>query len=156
MQYPGTQFALCARFAKGPREFYVVATHLKAKEEFDDLRVQQIDSLLEKTFSWDVPVLICGDFNSKPDSKAYRRIYENTQGLLSSHRGVFREAEPEYTSIKYRDHLEIKTIDYIWIKGFSVLRVATFPSLGTIGENGTPHANYPSDHFALALHLKFN
>jgi nocturnin len=151
--FPGSQFALGLLLEWSGKKFYLFSTHLKAKEEFDSVRVEQLTILLNYIEQLEPhPVILCGDFNSQPGSNAYNRLANNTIGLVSAYR---REGEPSFTTIKKRDILQIKTEDYIWQRGFQVTSILDFPTFEAIGPNGLPSCSYPSDHLSLASKLSF-
>ncbi|OMJ92906.1 hypothetical protein SteCoe_4242 [Stentor coeruleus] len=154
VEFPGSQFAIGLMLQKGPQRFYIFVTHLKAKKAFDDIRVTQVQTLLSFIQSLSpLPTIVCGDFNSLPDSNAYLTMYNNTFGLNSIYR---TNTEPEFTTVKQRASLEIKTEDYIWEKGFKKHQILSLPSIETIGPKGLPKHDYPSDHLSLIAVLSFN
>ena len=154
IQYPGSQFAIGLQLqheASKKNRFYVFTTHLKAKIEFDLERVNQITEMFRSlALLENLPLIIGGDFNSSPGSNAYHHLLNNGLNLTS----VYNTGnEPEYTTVKFRSSLEIKTEDYIWQRGFEIRSFMSIPTLELIGNNGLPSANYPSDHFSLAADL---
>ena len=151
--YPGSQFAIGIELEYNNQRFFVLNTHLKAKEEFDDIRVQQVTCLLSYLQSLEnLPIIICGDFNSLPRSNAYGTMFNNSIGLRSVYR---QENEPAYTTVKMRKALGVKTEDYIWQRGFNIKNIISMPSLEEIGPSGNPGSKYPSDHFSLVTSLAF-
>ncbi|CAG9327040.1 unnamed protein product [Blepharisma stoltei] len=147
------QFALVVKLNFASIEFIVVATHLKSMHECEEERAIQMEYLLQKLdlCAGNLPLIMCGDFNTEPGSKTYN--------ILSEHRLSFKSVynkegiEPIFTTFKFRDEFERKTVDYIWIKGFDVACVLSMPSEETIGEKGLPSQIYPSDHLSLACQL---
>ncbi|OMJ95463.1 hypothetical protein SteCoe_1052 [Stentor coeruleus] len=154
VDYPGNQFAIGLMLQKGPQRFYIFTTHLKAKKIFDVVRITQVQALLSFIQTLQpLPTIACGDFNSLPNTNAYITMYNNTLGLKSIYRN---NTEPEFTTVKQRTNLEIKTEDYIWEKGFKKHQILSLPSLEAIGTKGLPKHNYPSDHLSLSAVLSFN
>tara|TARA_A100001035_G_scaffold33787_1_gene22621 strand:- start:817 stop:1869 length:1053 start_codon:yes stop_codon:yes gene_type:complete len=117
-------------------------THLKAKEkpEFELIRNDQLTQLLQKvegmsqmtcgyTNASQVPIILTGDFNSPPTESCYKlmraRQFEsvystqcNTKRAMGSHavdEEAYAAGEPEFTTMKVRESLVKRTIDYIWV-----------------------------------------
>ena len=153
VSFPGSQFAIGLKLRFRDHIFYAFTTHLKAKSQFDNIRVEQVAILFEFLSKLEpYPIIIGGDFNSIPGSNAYFRLAENSLGLKS----VYNLGdEPEYTTVKFRKALEIKTEDYLWTTGFEINSHLSLPSKEEIGENGLPMEHYPSDHFSLSADLEF-
>jgi endonuclease/exonuclease/phosphatase family metal-dependent hydrolase len=61
------------------------------------------------------PLIICGDFNGEPSESLYQIMGDN--GFANAYFNLSRSnKEPQFTTYKYRDHLESKCIDYIWCR----------------------------------------
>jgi nocturnin len=148
----GPQYAIGLKLQWEDQVFYVFTTHLKAKKQYDSVRVEQVSCIFEFISKLEPhPIIMGGDFNSIPGTNAFNSLRNNRLGFTS----VYDLDETRYTTIKYRHHLEMKTEDYIWIRGFDVLGYLSIPSREDIGENGLPCEKYPSDHIALATSLRF-
>lgn len=153
VMFPQRQFAIGALMECNGKRFALLTTHLKAKAEFDSVRVEQANILLERLRGIrEIPIILCGDFNSLPGTNAYKVIKENDIGLSSVY-GVQKELE--YTTVKVRERLQIKTEDYIWQRGFAIKKLLSIPSLEEIGTTGLPNGNYPSDHISLLASFSF-
>lgn len=153
VSFPGSQFAIGLKLRFRDNIFYAFTTHLKAKSQFDSVRVEQIAILFEFLSKLEPhPIILGGDFNSVPGSNAYLSLVENRLGLKSVYD---LGGEPEYTTVKFRKSLEVKTEDYLWISGFEINSHYSLPSKEEIGENGLPMEHYPSDHLSLSAELEF-
>ena len=152
--FPGHQFAIGLQLeGLDHKNFLIFTTHLKAKSQFDLLRVEQIATLFKYLSAFqDIPIILCGDFHSIPGSNAYISLLGNAIGLTSVY-GV--QNEPEFTTVKQRNTLEVKTEDYIWQRGFRPTGILSIPSLEEIGATGLPSGNYPSDHISLVAFLAY-
>jgi CCR4-NOT transcription complex subunit 6 len=122
-----------------------------------------------------IPLIICGDFNSTPDSGVYEFL---TAGTLSgSHEDFMSHKYGRYTSEGIRHRLGLKStyatagtepvtnhtptfrehIDYIW---YSTANLAPTKVLGEVDPGylskivGFPHPHFPSDHIAIASEFR--
>ncbi|KAG0668048.1 Glucose-repressible alcohol dehydrogenase transcriptional effector [Maudiozyma exigua] len=165
---------------------WVVTTHLHWDPKFDDVKTFQVGVLLDhmesllkednpKRDTKKSPLLICGDFNSYPDSAVYELFStgsvkdhpeDNTrdfgymsQKQFSHHLALnscyscigelpFTNFTPSFTDV----------IDYIWFSTHS-LRVRGL--LGKVDEDyvnkfvGFPNDKFPSDHIPLIARVEF-
>jgi CCR4-NOT transcription complex subunit 6 len=128
----------------------------------------------------DIAVIVCGDFNSEPDSAVYEFLSEgaldqprpeleqsDTVGILPDqseihHRvdlasvmGTVLGSEPEFTNFTSTFK---GTLDYVWYTPgrLRVLAASNVPDANdltaTCGE-GLPSASYPSDHIMLCADM---
>ena len=136
-------------------------------------RQAQIELLLDwlDTQPAEIPVVVCGDFNSTPDHPAILRMREY---FVSAHRSVYGE-EPEYTcptplepsfSAKLRialgkalkpkfssDPNWAGTLDYIFVDP----RLQVEECRVVLNQPDSKNPNiYPSDHFGLYALIKVN
>ncbi|CAG9317360.1 unnamed protein product [Blepharisma stoltei] len=148
------QFALVIKLAFGAIEFLIVGTHLKSRSKYEEDRANQVRYLLSKLekCAGRLPIILCGDFNSIPGSKTYNILNSHTKLKFQSAYMIFG-SEPNFTTYKIRERVEKKTVDYIWIRGFSISRVLNIPSFESIGPTGLPSQEYPSDHLSLLCQL---
>ena len=123
--------------------FLVVATHLKAREEFAEVRCAQTEALLKFTQQYQVPQIICGDFNDLPESQMAECFYQHN----------FVNAVPlAWTAWQKRaDREEQKAIDYIWIHP-SIFKIVQTSSKEITGP--LPTKEFPSDHVYLVATLQ--
>ncbi len=136
------------------KEIFVATTHLKAKEGWEQARLQQGAWLLKHLANivGSKPLVVCGDFNAVPEEEVYQRFCTSELNLHSAYRLLDKdEKEPTYTTWKIRDKEVCRTIDYIWFSKDTMQPCALldFPSVDQIGENRLPSMNYPSDHLSL-------
>lgn len=165
----------------------VVSTHLKAKngkrnEETRKKEVQQMLHWVEESRNRLVapqemtlqirpdsnssraappPVVVCGDFNTTPDSSTCETVSGHNLGLESLwDREVLAGQEEELLStFKFRSSgMAKRVIDYIWIAGTERLepvRRWQMPSEVEIGQNGLPGPHYGSDHVAVMVEFEW-
>ena len=183
-------------------------THLKAKDkaEFESIRNDQLSQLLQKvecmshmtcgyTNATRVPIILTGDFNSPPGETCYKlmrsKLFEsvyNTHCSLQSpeessavNEETYEGGEPSFTTMKVRDSLVRRTIDYIWVglsskispfvsnatqieeigtesvnRDLLLQALYSLPSSEDIGPSGLPCAKYPSDHCSIAAKLAWS
>eukprot|EP01035_Chromulina_nebulosa_P018937 gene18937-24744_t len=176
----------------GQRQLICVAnTHLYANYQRPDVKLWQTKTLLNeiqqlllsRTVNSDIPLVLCGDFNSEPSSAVYELIVKGSiqqprpeitdtsdnltvvQNLhILSHRLDLTSAmtscsgigtEPAFTN--YTANFK-GTLDYIFYSHsrLRVLSVAIIPTEVDINKNcgvGMPAACYPSDHFMLCCDI---
>ena len=158
----------------------VVNTHLYSNHLYPDVKLWQAVALLSELENFlmrhDLPLIICGDFNSEPKSAVYQYLSEGRvdvghedltnvytkmlPGLDSANHSVGLHSamrfsageEPIFTN--YTTNFK-GTLDYIWYSP-SKLRVVSYVDLPI--ENDVkgfveclPNAMYPSDHLFLCV-----
>ncbi len=72
------------------KSIVIANTHLYWNPEFEFVKYGQICKIIkdiEKKYSASVPVILCGDFNSTPNSNVIRYIYRNAPDLENIKRG---------------------------------------------------------------------
>ncbi|CAG5124492.1 unnamed protein product [Candidula unifasciata] len=149
------------------KDFLCVATHLKSKLGYDELRHQQgkfLEKYLRQTAA-EIPLILCGDFNADPQSKAVSVLKASNLQLKSTYTLLSSDgAEPVYTTWKVRAgrkgqaNTEVcHTIDYLFVSGkqFQVVQLLKLPTPEEIGPGFLPSYSYPSDHISLVADLKF-
>lgn len=157
-----------------------VNTHLYSNHLFPDVKLWQTVALLGELENFvsrrDLPLVMCGDFNSEPQSAVYQYLSEGgidighsdlesvtgkmIPGLESSRHSVELYSamqvamgqEPMFTN--YTTNFQ-GTLDYTWFSP-NRLRVTSFVELpeenDLLGfQGGLPNAVYPSDHFYLCF-----
>lgn len=100
-----------------------------------------------------LPVILLGDFNTTPGSKTYKLLSNKSLNFESAYMRLGKE--PSFTTFKIRERVEKKTVDYIFTRGFSIIRLLSMPTVETIGKSGLPSQNYPSDHLSLVCQVTF-
>lgn len=162
------------------KKFYIINTHLESKPLYDDIKNLQafvIMKYIEKISKSKYPVILVGDFNSRPISSAYYGITTGISKnkfdledfnypkpfiktpktftkspLKSSYKEVFGK-EPENSNYT----LEFKaTLDYIFYNRY----VKIIGALEEVNKEylkkykSIPNYDFPSDHFMQAAILK--
>ncbi len=141
----------------------IVATHLKAKKGFDEerrLQCQAIANFLNKQVVSDLTI-VCGDFNTDPNSSAVATLIANTKSmpLQSVYRAVNKKAgrdaiEPKWTTWKIRDEVKKATIDFMFYdrkSSWQPIDIWQIPAESQVDlDVALPCAKYPSDHMSLA------
>lgn len=144
--------------------FVIIATHLKAKEQFEEVRKCQMRHLMryiEENILGKFPFFIPGDFNAEPNYESISNLMSNQKIKIKS---VFDFSKIEMTTIKMRDKLYKRIIDYIFYCGknnestekeIEILskEIANTPINEKIG---LPNENFPSDHLFLKAKIKLS
>ncbi|XP_005101077.1 nocturnin [Aplysia californica] len=149
------------------KDILVVATHLKSKKGYSELRYQQ-GKFLERELMKQAqgkPVVLCGDFNAEPEEKVIQVIKSSKLQLMSTYTLLSPSgAEPEYTTWKVRSgkHGETMeeschTIDYVFVtrNNSKCVKLLQFPTGAELGDGFLPSFSYPSDHLSLVADLVF-
>mmetsp|Transcript_36346 Transcript_36346/g.94516 ORF Transcript_36346/g.94516 Transcript_36346/m.94516 type:complete len:410 (-) Transcript_36346:2748-3977(-) len=157
----------------------IANTHVLCKTELVDVKMWQVAMLvreLEKfTKTRNIPVILCGDLNSQPDSGVYgflqtgrvdvgrSEAHNHPQSILTgddtSHTLPLQSAysvagEPKFTN--YTENF-VGVLDYIW---FSSDRLIARRVLDGVSEEylakskGLPNEYYSSDHIAIAAEFE--
>eukprot|EP00002_Diphylleia_rotans_P035233 TRINITY_DN766_c0_g1_i2.p1 TRINITY_DN766_c0_g1~~TRINITY_DN766_c0_g1_i2.p1 ORF type:complete len:324 (-),score=57.97 TRINITY_DN766_c0_g1_i2:27-998(-) len=101
-------------------------------------------------------VIVCGDFNSMPDSKVYNEMIgqhaEAELTLESAYSKYREEGEPEFTNY---DESFSGTLDYVFFSSeFQCASVLDLPSMEDAHKYGPmPNSRMPSDHVMLVAEL---
>lgn len=163
----------------------MVNTHLYSNHTRPAIKLWQTITLLKEieqfVLSQDLAMMICGDFNSEPDSAVYQ--YLSRGALDDEHTHLLEEVaknladverlalgielesamyrafgmEPQFTNYtrKFKG-----TLDYIWYtpSRLKMLAVSTPPSEDDISTHceGLPSVQYPSDHILLCCDVALN
>jgi len=161
----------------------IVNTHIYANPKLVDVKLWQTVTLMNEVESHvgrrDIPTLMCGDFNSEPQSVVYQFL---THGRVDpNHEDIVLAGSSSVISdpnaISHNVHIEsamvtatgnepsftnftvgfIGTLDYIWYTPSSI-RVLAAMSLPEADEiyatsEGLPSPNRPSDHVMLCVDI---
>jgi len=112
------------------------------------------------------PVIICGDFNARPDEPCLHS--------LSTHELQFRDSfkmcglSPKFTAAPYRKYEDDFKVEKYYQEGLQMSSpdnifcschlectgVLDFPTSEDIGENGLPSLSWPSDHLSLMAQFR--
>jgi len=128
-----------------PRKFLFVDTHLAHRDQDDTARERSAALILERlgAFPADLPVVLAGDMNTRPRSRAYA-IFAQALSDARTHSRAARGLENtfhDFTGVPDR------RIDYLFTRGFRAESVET----DGYHQDGV----YPSDHFPLSATLRF-
>jgi CCR4-NOT transcription complex subunit 6 len=158
----------------------IINTHILADPGFADVKLWQANMLLrslEQTCKH-MPMLLCGDFNSMPDSAVYELLRQGSvrsdhQDLQVDPCGLLKRMnfghnlsigtayetcngrEADYTN--YTEDFK-GTLDYIWYTtdSLAVLAISQVDEEGQLTqETALPSSTRPSDHVSLVATFKF-
>ncbi|MGK6322965.1 endonuclease/exonuclease/phosphatase family protein [Sphingomonas sp. DT-51] len=123
------------------RRFLLVNTHLPHRDVDAVARDRAAAVLLARipTIAPGLPVVLTGDFNTTPDSDAYRRLAASMHDAWSDRPGG--ETFHDFTGVAE------KRIDYIFLDGAR--------ARGTTVVTERPGGVWPSDHFPVVAKLTF-
>jgi len=148
---------------KTNNKFMVIVVHLKSKAENENIRLAQVDHLMkciEENYLRKYPIFIIGDFNAEPTYTCITKILENKNFGAKS---LFNLKELDFTTIKLRDVLYKRVIDYILFIGKNkdenkeLNIINTEKGKPTIDEKiGLPNDIFPSDHLFLKAKVELN
>ena len=142
---------------KTNNKFIVLVVHLTAKAEKENIRICQMDHVtkyIEENLLGKYPIFFLGDFNAEPTYPSMVKFFENKNICPKS---LFDLKELDFTTIKLRDKLYRRVIDYIFFipknkndldKELKILNVEKAKPL--LDEKiGLPNDIFPSDHLFL-------
>lgn len=161
----------------------IANVHIFSNPKFPDVKLWQSHSLVKQiervVMSRNLPVILCGDFNSEPSSGVYElmtrnhvpadhpdlqylsEVYgamdiEHSIPFASSYASVFG-SEPEYTN--YTGHWT-GVVDYVWytpehLTPFAGLKVHATEVLEAYSKTALPNCQFMSDHVPLCLDFSF-
>ena len=160
-------------------QFVISTVHLIADPSIPDVKNLQAICVLNEislmSDSGKIPFILCGDFNSLPNSSVYETItngyinFKNKELLtkdsikpkqikyklnMKSSYKLLNKKEPQYTN--YTDVFN-GTLDYIFVSHhWNVKKVESIPSIPIITkEIAIPNSKFPSDHVPLSADLSF-
>jgi len=166
-----------------PQRICVVCTHIFWDPEYSDVKFWQTQALLHELNpiigGGDIPLVLCGDFNSTPESTVVHYLARDAVDVnhddfnvdplnilsscsmvnhgfgLASGYSLVTGSEPKYTN--YTAHYS-GVLDYIWVtqNNINAISVLDIPEEKTLrGEDDTfmPNSCFPSDHVSLCLDL---
>jgi len=173
-----------AKGAGGGHKLCVVNTHILADTEATDVKLWQVHLMLqslESTQLKDMPLLVCGDFNSTPDSAVYeylcqglvRREHSDLVKLKSDPCGLVDMVEAGHSlrlatayescngkEAAYTNYTEDfkGTLDYIFFSSelLAVLAVSQVDDESQLSQEvALPSSTRPSDHLSLVATFMF-
>ena len=142
---------------KSGNNFIVFVVHLKAKEAFENIRIGQVEHLIkfiEKNFLGKYPIFILGDFNAEPSYTCINNLLNNEKLNVKS---LFDLKKLDYTTIKLRDKMYKRIIDYILFVSKNKnnsdnelsIKYADRAKPDIDESIGLPNDKFPSDHLFL-------
>lgn len=161
------------------KSFCLLITHLKAFDEYEDIRLNQVESIFSMLESYDIfkenflkfncsSIILCGDFNASPHFPSIDKIknfefqIKNKNGKIISKsflRSVFnyfdktRDDYEDFTLCINKDTIIKKAIDYIFVTdNIEILDKQIFKGVYT--DRGLPSEHFPSDHLFLTLQFR--
>lgn len=128
-----------------PRKFLFLDTHLAHRDQDDPARERSAALILDRlaTFPADLPVVVAGDMNARPDSAAYSAFAQ----VLADARVHSRDRHGPENSFHDFTGVADRRIDYLFTRGFEAGRVET--------DSFHRGSVYPSDHFPVTATLRF-
>ena len=133
-------------------ELVVVSTHFDHESQLSRNNSARLLRNKLNKIAGDLPVIVCGDFNDRPESETYRELTkQNSELVLLDARSVSEQSHygPEFTYIGFDfEGNDGDIIDYIFIN--DKLSVASHGYL-TDNWNGI----FPSDHLPVFVELKY-
>jgi len=128
-----------------PHRFLFLDTHLAHREEDAEARDKAAALTLARlpALAKDLPVVVAGDMNARPDTAAYRRFAD---ALTDAWPAAARREGPEMTFHDFTGTPD-RRIDYLFLRGFKADAIAT----DTYHRGKT----YPSDHFPIQAVVSF-
>ena len=143
-------------------KFAIIVVHLKAKAENENIRLGQIEHVIkyiEGNLLGKYPIFIMGDFNAEPSYTCIKKLLENQNINAKS---LFDLQTLDFTTIKVRDTLYRRVIDYIFFIGkkkedkeLKIINVEKGKPI--IDEKiGLPNNVFPSDHVYLKAQIELN
>ena len=142
---------------KSGNKFIIFVVHLKAKEAFENIRIGQVEHLIkfiEKNFLGKYPIFILGDFNAEPSYTCINNLLNNEKLNVKS---LFDLKKLDYTTIKLRDKMYKRIIDYILFVSKNKnnsdnelsIKYAERAKPDIDESIGLPNDKFPSDHLFL-------
>jgi mRNA deadenylase 3'-5' endonuclease subunit Ccr4 len=131
--------------------FYFTGLHHPYVKEDIMVQDKQINFLLEKINELNnnkIPVIIAGDFNSKPTSNVYQIMNNNNYNSVYK---IFNGNENKYTAVNSFSN-ERFTLDYIFIDKKSTVK-DVYQIDKTLENNNIPNKTFPSDHVFLIANI---
>ena len=161
----------------------VVNTHLYSNYQRPDVKLWQTIALIREIEQYlmhrEIPLIICGDFNSEPHSSVYEFL---SRGIIEKEYSEFKNQKnnsflPEkndiYHNFKLASAMEKAlnsepkftnytkkfkgTLDYIWYTPLKLSLKSYFrtPDESELRVEGLPSTQYPSDHIMLICDVAF-
>ena len=127
------------------RRFHLLNTHLPYRDEDEDARERGARLIAARVSKLpaDIPVIVLGDFNTTPDSRAHAALTADLRDIWDA---APQRSGPAATFHEFTGKPDSR-IDWILYRGLQPLSVRTV----TMHESG----RYPSDHFPVVAEFAF-
>lgn len=127
------------------KRFWFLNTHFPYRAEDESARTKGAELIAARIAKLPagLPVVLTGDFNTTPDSGAYRAL---TVGLSDAWTAAAARRGPEGTFQAFTGKPD-RRIDWVLARGLTAARAETV----TFGRNG----RYPSDHFPVVVDYRW-
>eukprot|EP01080_Neovahlkampfia_damariscottae_P001023 gene1023-9927_t len=129
-----------------PKRFCVINVHFYWDPSYENVKLGQSNFILEfieNNIPKDIGIILCGDFNSLPESNVYKNFDKNNFESVNKKLG-----EPEFTN--YTKNFK-GTLDYIFLNSkFKVHQILENVSIDKVQkEIALPNNFFASDHLAV-------
>jgi endonuclease/exonuclease/phosphatase family metal-dependent hydrolase len=136
---------------RGPASLRLVTTHLEA---FDPaVQLLQLGEILAGPAGVGGPLILLGDFNSPPDSLAWKKLkelaYRDAWACAGPGEGLSSSQDPDLRNAQSKLY---ERIDWIMCRGAIEVRSARL--VGADPADRTPNGMWPSDHAGVFAELK--
>lgn len=130
------------------QKFWVFNSHFDhIGEEAREESAKLIFSKIEKMNTANLPVMLMGDFNLEPESKAIQFLSEKMNDSKSASKNVVFGPEGTFNGFNFQEPVTHR-IDYIFVNGnIEVLKYAVLSDSWDL--------KYPSDHLPVFVELQF-
>jgi CCR4-NOT transcription complex subunit 6 len=153
-EYKTDNIGLCCIFEslETKKSICIINVHLYWDPNYDNVKISQSIHILqfikENIEEDDMAIIICGDFNSLPESQVYLNLSE-------SFKSVNHKNEPEFTNFTKEFQ---GTLDYIFLNSkLKVNQILENVSTEKLkNEIALPNSYFPSDHLAVYCEVIFN
>ena len=149
---------------KTNNKFVVIVVHIKSKAENENIRLVQMNQIMkivEENYLGKYPIFIMGDFNAEPSYSCIVNLLENKNICAKS---LFDLNQLDFTTIKLRDTLYRRVIDYIFFAGKNKdgrdneIKINNIEKAKPVIDEkiGLPNDVFPSDHLFIKANVELN
>lgn len=149
LQQCASNIILFEKLDESNSRFYFAGLHhpfIKDQESIQDEQIEfALDTIEKLNVNYKLPVIISGDFNSKPDSKVYEIM--STRGYSSAYK-IATGAENTCTTVNSFTGMRM-TLDYIFVNAKCKVKSVNPIDSDYLERVNIPNESYPSDHIHL-------
>ncbi len=153
LQQCGSNIILFEKLDETSNRFYFTGIHHPFIKDYENIQDEQIEFLLNEinkvNTNYKLPVIISGDFNSKPDSKVYEIM--GSKGYSSVYR-IANGKENTYTTTNSFTNQRM-TLDYIFVNNRCTVKNVEPIDAEYLEKVNIPNESYPSDHMHLIANI---